>query len=153
MLWLLLLLLLLLNRFSRVRLCATHRRQPTRLPVPGILRARMLEWVAISFSSAWKWKVKVKSLGRVQLLATPWLQPSRLLHPWDFPGKSTGVGCHCLLRRTTQPSKERSQTLRGRLVCGTLALGGSWTPKRTGKMGLSLLAYMSPQPWMKSLRW
>ena len=41
-------------------------------PVPGILQARTLEWVAISFSSAWKWKVKVKSLGRVQLLATPW---------------------------------------------------------------------------------
>ena len=40
--------------------------------VPGILPARTLEWVAISFSSAWKWKVKVKSLSRVQLLATPW---------------------------------------------------------------------------------
>ena len=45
-----------------------HRRQPTRLPVPGILQARTLEWVAISFSNAWKWKVKVKSLS----LATPW---------------------------------------------------------------------------------
>ena len=41
-------------------------------PVPGILQARTLEWVAISFSNAWKWKVKVKSLSRVQLLATPW---------------------------------------------------------------------------------
>ena len=45
-------LLLLLSCFSRVRLCATHRQQPTRLPVPGILQARTLEWVAISFSSA-----------------------------------------------------------------------------------------------------
>ena len=44
-----------------------HRRQPTRLPVPGILQARPLEWVAISFSNAWKWKVKVKSLSRVWL--------------------------------------------------------------------------------------
>ena len=42
-----LLLLLLLSRFSRVQLCATHRRQPTRLPVSGILQARTLEWVAI----------------------------------------------------------------------------------------------------------
>ena len=50
-----------------------HRRQPTRIPVPGILQARTLEWVAISFSNAWKWKVKVKSLSRVQLLATPWI--------------------------------------------------------------------------------
>ena len=49
-----------------------HRRQPARLPVPGILQERTLEWVAISFSSAWKWKVKVKSLSHVRLLATPW---------------------------------------------------------------------------------
>ena len=41
-------------------------------PVPGILQARTLEWVAISFSNAWKWKVKMKSLSRVQLFATPW---------------------------------------------------------------------------------
>ena len=41
-------------------------------PVPGILQARTLEWVASSFSSTWKWKVKVKSLSRVQLLATQW---------------------------------------------------------------------------------
>ena len=40
--------------------------------VPGILQARTLEWVAISFSNAWKWKVKVKSLSRVRPLATPW---------------------------------------------------------------------------------
>ena len=41
-------------------------------PVPGTLQARTLEWVAISFSNAWKWKVKGKSLSRVQLLVTPW---------------------------------------------------------------------------------
>ena len=45
---------------------------PPGSPVPGILQARTLEWVAISFSSAWKWKVKVKSLSHVQLSATPW---------------------------------------------------------------------------------
>ena len=45
---------------------------PSGSPVPGILQARILEWVAISFSNAWKWKVKVKSLSPVQLLATPW---------------------------------------------------------------------------------
>ena len=45
---------------------------PPGSPVPGILQARTLEWVAISFSKAWKWKEKVKSLSRVQLLATPW---------------------------------------------------------------------------------
>ena len=41
-------------------------------PIPGILQARTLEWVAISFSNAWKWKVKVKSLSRVWLVVTPW---------------------------------------------------------------------------------
>ena len=49
-----------------------HRWQPPGSPVPGILQARTLEWVAISFSNAWKWKVKAKSLSRVRLLATPW---------------------------------------------------------------------------------
>ena len=44
---------------------------PPGSPVPGILQARTLEWVAISFSNAWKWKGKVKSLSRVRLLATP----------------------------------------------------------------------------------
>ena len=45
---------------------------PPGSPIPGILQARTLEWVAISFSNAWKWKVKVKSLSRVQLRAIPW---------------------------------------------------------------------------------
>ena len=45
---------------------------PPGSPVPGILQARTLEWVAISLSDAWKWKVKVKSLSHVRLLATPW---------------------------------------------------------------------------------
>ena len=70
-----------------------HRQPPTRLPVPGILQARTVEWVAISFSNAWKWKVKVKSLSRVRPQRPHGLQPSRLLHPWDFPGRSPGVGC------------------------------------------------------------
>ena len=53
-------------------LCDPLDGRPPGSPVPGILQARTLEWVAISFSNAWKWKVKVKSLSRVQLLATPW---------------------------------------------------------------------------------
>ena len=53
-------------------LCDPIDGSPPGSPVPGILRARTLEWVAISFSNAWKWKVKVKSLSRVWLLVTPW---------------------------------------------------------------------------------
>ena len=127
-------------------LCDLTDGSPPGSPVPGILQARTLEWVAISFSNAWKWKLKMKSLSHVWLFLTPWtsayqappsmgfsrqedwsgvplpspmrenekwkwscsvvsnpqrlhgLQPTRLLHPWDFPGKSTGVGCHCLVQ-------------------------------------------------------
>ena len=53
-------------------LCDPIDDSPPGSPVPGILQARTLEWIAISFSNAWKWKVKVKSLSRVQLLAAPW---------------------------------------------------------------------------------
>ena len=127
---------------SCLTLCDPIDDSPPGSSVPGILQARILEWVAISSSNAWKWKVKVKSLSRVRLFSTPWsaayqapppmgfskqeywsglpfhspmhesekwsrsdmsdpqqphgLQPSRFLHPLDFPGKSTGVGCHWL---------------------------------------------------------
>ena len=57
---------------SCLTLCDPIDSSPPGSPIPGILQARTLEWVAISFSNAWKWKVKVKSLSRVRLLATPW---------------------------------------------------------------------------------
>ena len=78
-------------------LCDPTDGSPTGSSVPGILQARILERVAISFSKAGKWKVKVKSLSHAQFSEPHGMQPTRLLHPWDFPGKSTGVGCHCLL--------------------------------------------------------
>ena len=55
-------------------LCDPRDGNPPGSAVPGILQARTLEWVAISFSSAWKWKVKVKSLSHVRLFATPWTE-------------------------------------------------------------------------------
>ena len=57
---------------SCLTLCDPIDGSPTDLFVPGILQARTLEWVAISFSSAWKWKVKVQSLSHIGLSATPW---------------------------------------------------------------------------------
>ena len=62
-------------------LCDPIYGSPQGSPVPGILQVRTLEWVAISSSNAWKWKVKVRSLSRVQLWATPWTQ-------WSLPGSS-----------------------------------------------------------------
>ena len=57
---------------------------PPGSPIPGILQAWTLEWVAISFSSAWKWKNKVKSLSCVRLLATPWTAAHQALLPMGF---------------------------------------------------------------------
>ena len=53
-------------------LCDPIDSSPPGSPVPGILQARTLEWVAISFSNTWKWKGKVKSLSHVRLFMTPW---------------------------------------------------------------------------------
>ena len=57
---------------SCLTLCDPRDGSPPGSTVPGILQARTLEWVAISFSNAWKWKNKVKLLSRIWLLATPW---------------------------------------------------------------------------------
>ena len=62
--------------------------------IPGILQARTLEWVAISFSNAC---MHAKSLQSCPTPCDPRWQPTRLLCPWDSPGKNTGVGCHFLL--------------------------------------------------------
>ena len=65
-------------------LCDPRDGSPPGSPVPGILQARTLEWVAISFSNAWKWKVKGKSLSRVWLLATPWTSAYQALPSMGF---------------------------------------------------------------------
>ena len=83
--------------------CATHRRQPTRLPGPwdppgkntGVGCHFLLQCMKVKRESEkWKWSCSVVSDSS----RPHGLQPTRILHPWDFPGKSTGVGCHCLLR-------------------------------------------------------
>ena len=71
-----------------LQLCATLCNpidcSPPGSPVPGILQARTLEQVAISFSNAWKWKVKVKSLSCVWLIATPWTAAHQAPLPMGF---------------------------------------------------------------------
>ena len=81
-------------------LCDPIDGSPPDSPVPGILQARILEWVAISFSNAWKWKVKVKSPSRVRLPATPWTAAHQAPPSVGFSRQEyyTRVGCHCLLR-------------------------------------------------------
>ena len=65
-------------------LCDPIDGSPPGSPIPGILQARTLEWVGISFSNAWKWKVKVKSLSCVWLLATPWTAAYHAPPPMGF---------------------------------------------------------------------
>ena len=84
--------LLLLSHFSRVRLYATPQTAAHQAPPSLGFSRKEHEWVAISFSNAGKWKVKVKSLSRVRLPATPWTAAHQAPHPWDSPSKSTGVG-------------------------------------------------------------
>ena len=65
-------------------LCKPIDSSPLGSSVPGILQARVLEWVAIAFSNAWKWKKKVKSLSRIRLLATPWTAAYQAPPPMGF---------------------------------------------------------------------
>ena len=88
---------------SCLTLCNLIDGSPPDAPVPGILQARTLEWVAILFFNAGKWKWKWSCSVVSDSLQPHGLQPTRLLRPWDFPGKSTGVGCHCLLRTPKVP--------------------------------------------------
>ena len=69
---------------SCLTLCDPIDSGPPGSAVPGILQARTVEWVAISFSNAWKWKVKVKSLSRVWLSVTPWIAAYQAPPPMGF---------------------------------------------------------------------
>ena len=87
-------------------LCDPIDGSPPGSPVPGILQARTLQWVAISFSNAWKWKVKVKSLNHVRLLATPWTAASQAPPSMGFSRQEYWSGVP--LPSPTEPS-ERGQ--------------------------------------------
>ena len=73
-------------------LCDPTDGSPSGSPIPGVILARALEWAAIPFSNAWKWKVKGTSLSHVQLLATPWTAAHQAPPSTGFSIKSTGVG-------------------------------------------------------------
>ena len=90
---------LVLSCFSHVRLCDPIDGNSPGSPVPGILQARTLEWVAISFSSVCKRKVKGKSLSHVPLFATPWTAAHQAPLSMGFSRQEywSGFPCHCLL--------------------------------------------------------
>ena len=123
-----LLLLLLLSHFSRVWFCATPEMAAHQAP-PSLGFSRQEHWSGLPFpspmheSKKWKWSCSVMSdSSRLH-----GLQPTRFLHPWDFPGKSTGVGCHCLLHAPRlAPPKSFAINLTTALVSG--ATETSWKP-------------------------
>ena len=88
----------MLSHFSHVRLCETPE-TAAHQAAPSLGFSRQEHWSGLPFpspmheSEKWKWSRSVMSDSS----RPRGLQPTRLLHPWDFPGKSTGVGCHCLL--------------------------------------------------------
>ena len=73
-------------------LCDPIDGSPPGPAIPRILQARTLEWAAISFSNAWKWKVKGKSLSRVRLFATPWTAANQAPPSVDFQARVLELG-------------------------------------------------------------
>ena len=97
----------LLSHFSRVRLCVTPYTAAHQAP-PSLGFSRQEHWSGLPFPSPMHESEKWKG-SRLVVSDSSWphgLQPTRLLHPWDLPGKSPGVGCHCLLcHHSLRPSK------------------------------------------------
>ena len=89
----------LLSHFSRVQLSVTPWTMARQDPL-SMGFSRQEYWSGLPFpSSVIKYEVsEVKSLSHIRLFETPWTVAYQLLRPWDFPGKSTGVGCHFLLQ-------------------------------------------------------
>ena len=131
---------MLLSRFSRVRPRATPSTEAHQASL-SLGFSRQEHWSGLPFPSPMhESEMKGKSLSCVQLSATPWT--TRLLHPWDFPGKSTGVGRHCLLWSSCVPNgisntnygvcvggggqNYPSKIFQGRRVCITITKSLFW---------------------------
>ena len=122
-------------------LCDPIDGSPPGFPVPGIFQARTLEWVAISFSNAWKLKVKVKSLSRVRLFPTPWTAAYQAPPSMGFPRQEywSGVPLPSPLWRPTRPFRtntpKRCPFQYKGLECKSRKSRNTWV---TGKFGLGI---------------
>ena len=118
----------------------------------------MRHWYYLSLSSARKTEpvhgnsvVKVKSLSCVRLFTTPWTVPASFLHPWDFPGKITGVGCHFLLGLETEMLEEpNSETGNFKTTQRSTAAKCSYNPKGWKIWGRDLRQW--PLQWKFKMR-
>ena len=135
---------------------------PPGSPVPGILQARTLEWGAISFSNAWKWKGKGKSLSHVRLFTTPWTAAYQALLSMGFSRREywSGVPLPSPKRDSYWNAKEGRQEIPG--VIGKLGLGVQneagqrltvLPRKRTGHSGHPLPTTQDKTLHMDITRW
>ena len=133
-------------------LCNPRDGSPPGSPVPGILQARTLKWIAISLSNAWKWEVKVKSLSCVRLLVTPWTAAYQAPPPMGFARQEYWSGVPLpspCLRAEVAKSNTRGFTVK----CTPQGLAPSryWSFHLLHKTLVSLLLYYSvvlcPWPW------
>ena len=116
-------------------LCDPIDGSPPGSPIPGILQARTLAWVAISFSNAWKWKVKGKSLSCVWLLATPWIAAYQAPPSMEFSRQEywSGVPLPSLaMQETWVQSLSRKDPLKGMVTHSSIL---AWTIPWTEESG------------------
>ena len=110
-------------------LCDPVDGSPPGCSIPEILQARTLEWAAISFSNAWKWKVKVKLLSRVWLFATPWTAAYQAPPSMGFSRQEYWSGLPC-------PSPKKAECWRinaYELWCWRRVLRVLWTARRSNQ--------------------
>ena len=158
-------LLLLLSHFSHVQLCATSWMAAHQAP-PSLGFSRQEHWSGLPFpspmheSEKWKWSRSVVS----DSLQHHGLQPTRLLHAWDFPGKSTGVGCHCFLHyspwggtKGLWPCLITAAAAKSLQLCLTLCDHMDGTPPGSPSLKFSRQEHWSglplPSPMHESEKW
>ena len=136
-------------------LCNPIGGSPPGSPLPGILQARTLEWVATSFYNAWKWKVKVKLLSRVRLFATPWIAAHQAPLPMAFsrqeywsglplPSPVVMYGCdNWIIKKAEHPRVDAFK-----LYCLRRFLKVSWTARKSNQ---SILKKISPEYSLEGL--
>ena len=122
-------------------LCNPIDGSPRGFPTPGILQARTLEWVAISFSNAWKWKVKVKLLSRVRLSATPWTTGYQAPPSMEVSRQECWSGLPLPSPYMQSTSYEMLGSIKHKLESRLL-----------GEISITSDLYMSPSLWQKLRR-
>ena len=118
-------------------LCDPIDGSPLGSSVPGILQARTLEWVAIAFCNAWKWKVKAKSLSRAQLLATPWTAAYQAPPSMGFSRQEywSGVPLPSPIKSLARSKSHGGQRWRPERIPRSQEQGGSGA--KEGRLGIS----------------